>query len=84
MSLENIEIRQTYLLNKWVIAKISKRDPNLCNQQKNIDDKILIAIATEQLKAEFEKGNSELEIPLDDGILLVKMEKKEKSTEVSQ
>ena len=77
MILDGIEIRQTYLLNKWVIAKMSKRYPDICIQQKEIDDKIIIAITTERLKEEFEKGNTLLEIPLEKGTIIVEMKLKE-------
>jgi len=84
MILDGIEIRQTYLLNKWVIAKMSKKDPCICNQRKEIDDKTIKAIASSALVEEYEQGNTELEIKTEKGIILVSMKlvsKEEKPTE---
>lgn len=84
MSLDNIEIRQTYLLNKWVIAKMSKKDPNICNQRKEIDEKTIIAIASAALLEQFEKGNTQLELPSEKGTIVINMELKKKKEKIKK
>lgn len=79
MSLDQIEVRQTYMLNRWVIAKISKKDPRLANQQKEIPNEILKTITSQTLLAEFKEGTTELEISIDEeNILKVTLEKTKK------